>query len=141
MRARRRRRAGWFVPVSLVFLVVVVTVALQVFLDRRSPTEQLAVLVPELSAPARLGETAFVRECMACHGPNAAGSSKGPPLVHSVYRAAHHADAAFALAVRHGVRQHHWRFGDMPPVASTAPSDVDAIVRYVRELQAANGIR
>jgi len=60
--------------------------------------------------------------------------------VHSVYRPAHHADVAFALAVRQGVRAHHWRFGDMPPQADATSDEVEAITRYIRELQRGNGI-
>ena len=39
-----------------------------------------------------------------------------------------------------GVRGHHWRFGDMPPVEGLTRTDVAMIVAYVRELQRANGI-
>jgi len=60
--------------------------------------------------------------------------------VHSVYRPAHHADVAFALAVRQGVRAHHWRFGDMPPQADASSDEVEVITRYIRELQRGNGI-
>ena len=64
--------------------------------------------------------------------PNAAGGPAGPPLVHSIYRP--------ALAVRRGVRAHHWRFGDMPPQPAVREDEIGLIVRYVRELQRANGI-
>jgi hypothetical protein len=47
---------------------------------------------------------------------------------------------SFVLAVKNGVRAHHWRFGDMPPVDGLTQSDVMNIVAYVRELQRANGI-
>ena len=57
------------------------------------------------------------------------------------YRPGHHGDAAFAMAVRNGVRQHHWRFGNMPPQPQVSDRELKAIVRYVREMQIANGIR
>jgi len=60
--------------------------------------------------------------------------------VHRIYGSGHHADAAFTLAAQRGVRAHHWRFGDMPPVPSARPEEISLIVRYVRELQRANGI-
>jgi hypothetical protein len=44
------------------------------------------------------------------------------------------------LAVKNGVRAHHWRFGDMPPVEGVSDEDATKIVAYVRELQRANGI-
>ncbi|NJO35044.1 MAG: cytochrome c [Rhodospirillales bacterium] len=43
-------------------------------------------------------------------------------------------------AVKTGVRQHHWRFGDMPPQPRVTEEQVAAIVGFVREVQTANGI-
>lgn len=99
------------------------------------------VVVPELSGLAAEGKTAFDALCASCHGENAAGRQGiAPPLVHVIYEPGHHADGAFLLAATRGVRQHHWTFGDMPPVPEASPQDVAAITAYVRELQRANGI-
>ena len=99
------------------------------------------VKVPDsLSASAQAGAALFNANCAACHGANAAGTLQGPPLVHVIYVPSHHGDRAFDLAVMNGVRAHHWRFGDMPPIAGVEPSDVEAIVAYVRELQRHNGV-
>jgi mono/diheme cytochrome c family protein len=100
----------------------------------------LVVRVPELSASARVGKELFDRSCAQCHGENARGSETGPPLVHRTYHPAHHADVAFELAVRRGVRAHHWRFGDMPAQPAVTPAEVGQITRYIRELQQANGV-
>ncbi|MDE0212825.1 MAG: cytochrome c [Deltaproteobacteria bacterium] len=86
------------------------------------------------------GETIFNQKCAVCHGLQAAGSSQGPPLVHPYYEPGHHSDLAFLLAVKRGVRAHHWRFGNMPPVPGLADKDVRAVIDYVRALQRANGI-
>lgn len=99
------------------------------------------VKVPPLSALQQAGEEAFAEKCAACHGDNAAGKDgSGPPLVHVIYEPNHHGDAAFFLAARNGVRQHHWRFGDMPPVEGIDDAEIEPIVAYVRRLQQANGI-
>lgn len=99
------------------------------------------VLTPDLGPEEMRGEAAFNPNCAACHGVNAGGiEGRGPPLVHKIYEPSHHADAAFVLAVRNGVRSHHWRFGDMPPVDGVTPQQVDAIIAYIRALQRANGI-
>jgi mono/diheme cytochrome c family protein len=98
------------------------------------------VRIPELSAEAQAGQRAFDLHCARCHGERAGGSPAGPPLVHRIYRAAHHADVAFELAVRRGVRAHHWRFDDMPPQPAVGRREIVQITRYVRELQRANGI-
>jgi hypothetical protein len=47
---------------------------------------------------------------------------------------------AFVLAAKNGVRAHHWKFGNMPPVKGLTQADVKYIARYVRELQRENGI-
>lgn len=96
--------------------------------------------IPELSVEAQAGKRAFDLHCARCHGDSGTGGPMGPPLAHRTYRAAHHADVAFELAVRRGVRAHHWRFGDMPPTAAVAGVEIVQITRYVRELQRANGI-
>ena len=95
-----------------------------------------------LSARADLGQKTYEANCASCHGLNAAGQ-KGvaPPLVHVNYEPGHHGDESFQRAVVLGVRAHHWRFGDMPPVEGLSRRDVAGIVAYVRELQRANGIR
>lgn len=98
------------------------------------------VHMPMLSELGRIGKTAFDNNCAECHGQNGSGSDKGPPLIHRVYHPGHHGDAAVALAVRIGVRQHHWRFGDMPAQPNVTEEQVAAIVRFVREVQIANGI-
>lgn len=99
------------------------------------------IVVPELSAAAVEGQIAFEENCAMCHGRNASGTDQGPPLVHPIYEPSHHADLAFLLAARNGVRAHHWRFGNMPPVEGVKDREVEGIVAYVRELQRANGIR
>lgn len=105
-------------------------------------TPMVAVKLPsKLSALAQVGETAFNENCSACHGPNASGlEGAAPPLVHKIYEPSHHGDVSFYLAVKNGVRAHHWRFGSMPPVEGLTQGDVEGIVAYVRELQRENGI-
>ncbi len=98
------------------------------------------VTVPNLSAQARQGRQVFDANCAACHGPDAGGTPQGPPLIHKIYEPNHHADGSFLLAVRRGVRQHHWSFGNMPPQPQIERADLAAILSYVREVQRANGI-
>lgn len=103
-------------------------------------TATVDVKVPTLSAAASAGKQAFDANCAQCHGKNAGGTDKGPPLVHDIYNPGHHADEAFVRAVRNGVQQHHWQFGNMAPLPQVTETDVSGVVRYVRELQEANGI-
>ncbi len=101
---------------------------------------QVTVSVPPLSDKAQAGRIAFNANCALCHGPNAAGSSLGPPLVHKIYEPGHHQDFAFRNAAQRGVQSHHWQFGDMPPVPAVSENDVERIICYIRELQRANGV-
>jgi len=100
------------------------------------------VLLPEtLSQNAQIGQLGFEAKCAVCHGLNAAGQDGvAPPLVHIIYEPGHHSDEAFQRAAALGVRAHHWRFGDMPPVEGVTRGDLTMIIAYIRELQRANGI-
>ncbi len=102
----------------------------------------VAVKVPDdFTSAARFGQNAFNSKCAACHGENAAGQEgTAPPLVHKIYEPSHHGDEAFQRAVKNGVRAHHWKFGNMPPVDGLTRGDVKGIVTYIRELQRENGI-
>ena len=86
------------------------------------------------------GKTLFEQNCSVCHGPAGDGTTQGPPLVHIIYLLNHHADAAFVLAARNGVRAHHWRFGDMAPLPGVTDEMVLEIVGYIRWLQREVGI-
>ena len=104
-------------------------------------TASVNVIEPTLSAQATVGKGAYDANCAACHGKSAAGSQMGPPLVHDIYNPGHHADEAFFRAVKGGVPQHHWPFGNMPARAGVSDQQIAAIVKYVREMQVANGIK
>jgi mono/diheme cytochrome c family protein len=86
------------------------------------------------------GEAMFSANCAQCHGQDATGTEQGPPLVHIYYEPNHHADESFQRAVAMGVRAHHWRFGDMPPVEGLSRPDVARITAHVRDLQRKAGI-
>ena len=93
-----------------------------------------------LSEAAREGEGLFNANCSVCHGTNAAGTNQGPPLVDRIYHPGHHTDLSIRNVVSKVVKQHHWVFGDMAPVAGVSSDEVEKIICYVRELQRAGGI-
>ncbi len=86
------------------------------------------------------GSALYTRYCASCHGRGGYGSEQGPPLVHKTYRPAHHHDLAFHLAVKNGVKQHHWHFGHMPPIPGVTPEGTSDIVAYVRKQQRQAGV-
>ena len=131
-------------PTRLVLIAGVIIVAVGFVIGGhyliRQTEQQIAVVVPELSPEATIGMAAFEMYCVECHGKHAAGTDKGPPLVHPIYRPAHHSDFSFVRAVTFGVPQHHWLFGSMPPQPQVGRQDIDRIIIYLRELQVASGI-
>lgn len=132
------RRSKKSVVVVGALALVVLGFAVAQYL-RKDPVVQNGTAV-EGSLQGPPGKVAFARHCAKCHGANATGTDKGPPLVHRYYVPSHHADLSFVRAVRSGVRQHHWRFGNMPPQPEVSQEEINLIIGYVRELQRANGI-
>ena len=98
------------------------------------------VKVGTLSDRAQLGQTVFNNNCAACHGQNAAGTRQGPPLIHNLYNPGHHGNDAFYSAIKKGVRQHHWPYGNMPPQKQVGFFEMSALLVFIRELQEQNGI-
>jgi len=108
----------------------------QIAFGGSEPVSALAAAPAAVSEGTRL----FGENCARCHGLGAVGTQSGPPLIHKYYEPSHHADEAFFRAVTNGVKSHHWRFGDMPPIEGLSRGDVEGIVSYVREQQRMNGI-
>ena len=101
----------------------------------------VAVTLPATLSP-EAGQQAFAANCASCHGIDAEGRAGiAPPLIHKIYEPSHHGDMAFVLAARNGVRAHHWPFGNMAPVPGLTDAELTGIIRFVREVQVANGIR
>lgn len=135
-------------PISKQYALVVGIIAVVMllvwggtYLIRDQVKSQGVIIVPTLSPEAERGEVAFEANCASCHGNNAAGTDKGPPLVNQVYSSVHHGDFSFARAVTSDVTQHHWLFGSMPPQPQVKGQEVDRIIVYIREIQSANGIK
>ena len=91
------------------------------FFSQSQENGSVEVRVPKLSITAVSGKKAFDANCAQCHGQNASGTNKGPPLVHDIYNPGHHGDQSFFQAIRKGVAQHHWPYGNMPPQPGKFP--------------------
>jgi len=98
------------------------------------------VVIPALSQSGARGQVAYGKFCASCHGDKIDGTDKGPPLMHPVYNPGHHGDASFVNATRQGAKGHHWPFGDMKPVEGVSDTELAEIIRFVREVQKANGL-
>lgn len=106
-----------------------------------APAPMVEVAMPDkLSFKAKKGQQFFAQYCAVCHGENAGGQDGiAPPLIYQYYRPNHHADEAFYRAVKNGVQQHHWDFGNMPPL-EVPEDEVALIIEFVRTLQKENGV-
>lgn len=104
------------------------------------PRREFRIPPEEFEAIPARGADLFATHCAACHGDGALGSNQGPPLIHRIYEPSHHSDLAFYRAAALGVHQHHWEFGDMPPVAGVSGEDTAHIIAWIRREQRAAGI-
>ena len=123
---------------SVLLLFVLIAGGYYLIQNRAKGTS--AIIIPQLSVQAHEGEVAFRNHCTECHGKNAAGTDKGPPLINRIYAPSHHSNVSFVRAMTLGARQHHWLFGNMPPLPQVERKQIDLIIIYIRELQNANGI-
>ena len=106
-----------------------------------SVRQAVQVTMPVLDEVQTAGQKLFAANCASCHGANAGGTEQGPPLIHIYYEPNHHPDAAFHSAAAIGVRQHHWKFGNMSAVKDVKQDEVTEIIAFVRAVQRANGIK
>lgn len=99
-------------------------------------------VIPDLSEKAQLGRELMNAKCADCHGVDGTGGSKkGPPLLHAMYREEVFPAHQFKRSILEGKREKNWRFGPMPAMPELGDDNVDAIIAFVREVQAANGVK
>lgn len=85
------------------------------------------------------GADLYEANCASCHGSDLGGTQRGPSHLSIVYEPAHHGDDSFRSAIAQGAGQHHWNFGDMPPVRGLSDDQVDDIIAFVRAEQQRQG--
>ena len=96
---------------------------------------------PMFKGDVAQGKEIYQEHCARCHGAHLRGDARnGPPLLNEVYHPGHHADLSFYQAVRNGVVQHHWHFGNMPAQPKVTPEMAGHVVAYVRAEQRRAGI-
>ena len=100
------------------------------------------IKVPKIEKQHLNGESLFNKNCISCHGIHGVGvKGAGPPLIHIIYEPSHHGDESFYSAIKYGVRSHHWSFGNMAAVKNISQEEIVDIVKYIRFIQRANGIK
>jgi len=94
--------------------------------------------LPALSANAD-GAAVFAARCASCHGEDLRGTDQGPSQLSIVYEPNHHSDVSYRAAIRNGVAQHHWNFGDMDPVDDITDDQIERVITYIRSQQQLQG--
>ncbi len=121
--------------VMLIFVLTIVNFSvLDVMAGEGASTQ------PAVPFKYAVGKKKYQESCSICHGKWLAGTKQGPPLMHGFYKPSHHGDPAFYRAALKGVRAHHWKFGNMPPINGINRKDMDSIVPFIRWLQQKKGL-
>ncbi len=94
---------------------------------------------PEAARVGDLGAQVYAGNCASCHGADLRGTDKGPSQLSIVYEPNHHPDDAYRSAIANGAPQHHWTFGDMPPVEGLTTDEVEAVIDFIRSEQQRQG--
>lgn len=131
MKGRLRAALGWFAPPIVVAVLIIGC-------SGDDATEQTA---PDAAvAPAgSVGADVYANSCASCHGADLRGTDKGPSQLSIVYEPNHHPDDAYRSAIAIGAPQHHWTFGDMPPVEGLNNEEIEAVIAFIRAEQARLG--
>ena len=87
----------------------------------------------ELAIPD--GAEVYQQYCAECHGVDLRGTDKGPSQLSIIYEPNHHGDYAYRVAIRDGTREHHWWFGDMPPVEGISDLEIEKVISFIRAEQ------
>jgi mono/diheme cytochrome c family protein len=86
-----------------------------------------------------LGAEVYANSCASCHGADLRGTDEGPSQLSIVYEPNHHPDDSYRSAIANGARQHHWSFGDMPPVEGLNEEEIEAVIGFIRSEQQRQG--
>ena len=81
------------------------------------------------------GAAVYQQYCAECHGVDLRGTDKGPSQLSIIYEPNHHGDYAYRVAIREGTREHHWWFGDMPPVEGITDLEIEQVISFIRAEQ------
>ena len=76
------------------------------------------------------GARPYAANCAVCHGDALQGSSRGPSLLDPA--SSELSDAAMRNAIRNGVVETRWEFGDMPANGALRDAQVNEIIAFVR---------
>lgn len=121
------------------FTAVIATAAMASACSDSTDEGEDGLTTGEQTVDLAAGEDLYAQSCASCHGADLRGTSRGPSHLSQVYEPGHHSDDSFRSAVANGSPQHHWQFGDMPPVEGLDDDEVDAVIAFIRDAQQREG--
>ncbi|SON56101.1 cytochrome c oxidase, cbb3-type, subunit III [Hartmannibacter diazotrophicus] len=146
MGSGRKGSGRKFLPLYIGIMIAgIAIVSLQRALHRQEPSAPSApeievsgpvVVPPRLNEQQKLGALAFAQACSDCHGLTLTGRATGPSLLVDRYRVM--PDDDYRRAVERGAEATQGGWLPMPPIQGLSPGQVDAIIAYVRRMQAVN---
>ena len=98
-------------------------------------SDTAATAPPEPIPTDANGATVYALRCASCHGEDLRGTTKGPSQLSIVYEPNHHNDDAYRNAIRNGVAQHHWAYGNMPTIEDITDQQIELVINYIRTQQ------
>lgn len=121
-----------------IICVAAIAASLAIGLTACGQDDPIAAPPVPLAADAD-GAAVYQARCASCHGEDLRGTDMGPSQLSIVYEPGHHGDESYRSAIRNGARQHHWGFGNMPPVADITDDQIQRVIVYIRAQQEALG--
>jgi len=123
--------------IGAILVVLSISILGSTFIFAQEPVKKEPPSVPP---QFKIGKLLYGKSCSSCHGVDFKGTEQGPPFLHRVYLPGHQGDGSFFLAAKRGVRAHHWKFGNMPPVEDINKDMTSAIIKYIRHVQKSAGL-
>jgi mono/diheme cytochrome c family protein len=122
--------------IAVIATIYIATLSINPSIAAEKATKSSPQVPPEFN----IGKLLYGKFCSSCHGVDLKGTEQGPPFLHRIYHPGHHGDQSFFLAAKRGVKAHHWKFGNMPPVEGIDDKIINEIIRYVRQVQKSSGL-
>ncbi len=113
---------------------VIVAISLSVAISACAGDDTATAPLEPIPAEAD-GAVIYQARCASCHGEDLRGTDEGPSQLSIVYEPNHHGDDAYRAAIRNGVPQHHWGFGNMPAVEEITDDQIELVIGYIRSQQ------
>ena len=140
-RMKKRQRMAMLAVIAWIVFGAVAALVYVALSGEGDDGVTVEVIAAELSEEAIQGEALFKANCPGVPRRERGGHEAGSAADSRHLQSGSPFGQGFLSGGRRlGVRAHHWPYGDMPPQPQVKEAEVALIIRYIRELQEANGI-